>query len=93
MEHKFYNLIFLLFFSSLSLTKFNLLYNYLKKLGGTRSDEFFGTGRLESLIRESSIHSAEHSANLYIERLIQWSGKSKNTSLDDDLTLMIIDMV
>jgi len=58
-----------------------------------KSDEFFGIERLESLIRESSSFPAERSADLFIERLAQWSGKSGTASLDDDLTLLIIDMV
>lgn len=58
-----------------------------------KSGEFFGTEQLELLIKENLIHSAERSADLCIEGLARWSGKSNNTSFDDDLTLMIIDRV
>jgi len=58
-----------------------------------KSGEQFGIDRLESLIKESSPYPAEGSADLFIERLEHWSGKSRSTSLDDDLTLIIIDMV
>jgi sigma-B regulation protein RsbU (phosphoserine phosphatase) len=58
-----------------------------------KSGELFGIERLESLIKENSSNPAERSADLFIERLAQWSGKSRSISLDDDLTLIIIDMV
>ncbi len=58
-----------------------------------KAGDLFGTDRLESLIKESMFYPVEQSAELYIERVAQWSGKSKNMSIDDDLTLVIIDVV
>jgi hypothetical protein len=58
-----------------------------------KADDLFGTERLESLVKESIIYPAEQSAELFIERVAQWSGHSKRMSLEDDLTLVIIDVV
>jgi serine phosphatase RsbU (regulator of sigma subunit) len=57
-----------------------------------KSGELFGLERLESTIRESSSQPAESSADFLLDHLAQWSGKSGSTSLDDDLTLIIIEM-
>lgn len=59
----------------------------------SKSGELFGIHRLESLVKESISYDAERSAGLFINRLAQWTGKSRPMSLDDDLTLIIIDMV
>ncbi len=59
----------------------------------SKMGELFGEDRLEALIKEHSSNSADHTANLFIERLSKWSGRSGGSSLDDDLTLIIIDML
>jgi serine phosphatase RsbU (regulator of sigma subunit) len=59
----------------------------------TKSGDLFSMQRLEDLIRENVNHTAEKCADFLIARLMQWSGKDPNTSLDDDLTLLIIDLL
>jgi serine phosphatase RsbU (regulator of sigma subunit) len=59
----------------------------------SKSGELFGEDRLQTLIKESSSNSAEPTADLFIKHLSKWSGRKKGTSLDDDLTLIIIDVV
>lgn len=41
----------------------------------------------------SDIGNAESSANMIIDEVYKWSGKSKNGSLEYDLTLMIVDIL
>ncbi len=59
----------------------------------TKSGELFGMQRLEALIRGKAVHTTEECADFIITRLMQWSGKGQNASLDDDLTLIIIDAI
>jgi serine phosphatase RsbU (regulator of sigma subunit) len=59
----------------------------------SKTGELFGEDRLEALIKESSSYSADCAADLFIEHLSKWSGRSRGTSLNDDLTLIIIDVV
>ena len=58
-----------------------------------KNGELFGEDRLEALIKESSSSSVYHAADLFIEHISQWSGRSRKTSFDDDLTFIIIDVV
>lgn len=59
----------------------------------SKTGELFGQDRLEALIKEYSSYSADRAADLFIEHLSKWSDRSRETSLDDDLTLLIIDVV
>jgi len=56
-----------------------------------KSGELFGEDRLEALIKVSSTYSVDRAADLIIEQISDWSGRSHKTSFDDDLTLIIID--
>jgi serine phosphatase RsbU (regulator of sigma subunit) len=58
-----------------------------------KTGELFGEDRLEALIKESSSSSVDLAADLFIEHISQWSGRSRKTSFDDDLTFIIIDVV
>ena len=58
-----------------------------------KTGELFGENRLESLIKESSFYSVDQAANFFIEHISQWSGRSRKTSFDDDLTFIIVDVV
>ncbi|MBD3275415.1 MAG: SpoIIE family protein phosphatase [Candidatus Marinimicrobia bacterium] len=60
---------------------------------GVKSGELFGIDRFESLLRESVTQSHERTAGLIVDRVEKWARNSGKTSLDDDLTLVIIDLV
>ena len=57
-----------------------------------RNGELFGQERLEKFIQENSSYSTERAADLILEHLAEWSGKSRRMSIEDDLTIMIIDI-
>jgi stage II sporulation SpoE-like protein len=59
----------------------------------SKTGELFGQDRLEALIKDCSSYSADRAADQFIEHLSNWSGRSLGTSLDDDVTLIIIDVV
>lgn len=59
----------------------------------SKTGELFGQDRLEALIKDCSSDSADRAADQFIEHLSKWSGRSHGTSLDDDLTLIILDVV
>jgi serine phosphatase RsbU (regulator of sigma subunit) len=56
-----------------------------------RLDEFFGDERLKDFFKANSKLSASEFAGKLIEHLYRWSGKSSTDSLDDDLTVLVVD--
>ena len=58
-----------------------------------RSDEFFGEDRLKEFIKTNSNLSAAEFSDKLIQKLYTWSGKSSKDSLDDDVTLLVVDIV
>ncbi len=59
----------------------------------SRTEEFFGDDRLGAFIEEHSSDSADCIADKLIEHLTMWSGRSQERALDDDLTLIVVDVV
>jgi len=59
----------------------------------SRTGEFFGDDRLEAFIKGHSSDSADCIADKFIEHLSRWSGRSQERALDDDLTLIVVDVV
>jgi sigma-B regulation protein RsbU (phosphoserine phosphatase) len=59
----------------------------------SKSGEFFGDHRLEALLEAHSSDSADVTADRIVEDLFKWSGGSRDSSLDDDLTLIIVDVL
>jgi hypothetical protein len=60
---------------------------------GNRSGELFGDQRLAAFVEAHPSDSAHRTADLLIEHLVNWSGKSHKMSFDDDLTLMVVDVI
>ena len=58
----------------------------------SKTEELFGNERLEEVIKSLSGVSAEASADQIIGRVVNWSGRSAGSSLDDDLTLLVADI-
>jgi hypothetical protein len=58
-----------------------------------KTGELFGDERLEAFIEATSSESPERMADELLHHLSTWSGKSGETSLDDDLTLIVLKMV
>jgi hypothetical protein len=58
-----------------------------------RTGEFFGDDRLEAFVKGHSSDSADCIADKFIEHLNMWSGRSQERALDDDLTLIVVDVV
>lgn len=58
-----------------------------------KSGEFFGEDRIEALLEAHSSDSAEFTADRIVEQLFKWSGRSEETSLDDDLTFIVVDVL
>jgi serine phosphatase RsbU (regulator of sigma subunit) len=58
-----------------------------------KQGEFFGEDRIESFLKEHWSLSADVSVDRIIEQVFAWSGRSEGASLDDDLTLMIVDLL
>ena len=56
-----------------------------------KSGEFFGDDRLQAFIEAHADDTADHTADQLIDHLFKWAGKSRQSSLEDDLTLIIID--
>jgi sigma-B regulation protein RsbU (phosphoserine phosphatase) len=57
-----------------------------------RSDELFGDEQLKEFIKTHSDFSAADFSGKLIQQLYKWSGKSSKDSLDDDLTLLVLDV-
>lgn len=79
----------------LSLAKEDRLVLYTDGLTETRNkrNECFGDHRIEALLEAHSSDSADFTADHIVEHLFKWSGRSQETSLDDDLTLIIVDVL
>ena len=60
---------------------------------GDGTGEFFGAERFEAFIMDHSTDSADGFADKFFEHLSGWSGRSQERALDDDLTLIVIDVV
>jgi phosphoserine phosphatase RsbU/P len=58
-----------------------------------KSGEFFGDDQIQKYFEEYSSDSVELTANKFIDHLFKWSRKAPEASLDDDLTLIIIDFL
>jgi phosphoserine phosphatase RsbU/P len=58
-----------------------------------RNGEFFGDERLAAFIRDGSHDTAGMTADSLTAYLAEWAGKADGGSLDDDLTILIIDVV
>jgi serine phosphatase RsbU (regulator of sigma subunit) len=59
----------------------------------SRTGEFFGADRLEAFVKAHSSDSADGIAGKCIEELSRYSARSQATALDDDLTLIVVDVV
>jgi hypothetical protein len=57
-----------------------------------KAGDFFGDERLEEFIKQHSPDSANVIVDQFITHLSKWSGRPGNSSFDDDLTLIIIDV-
>ena len=81
--------------ATLSFGKDDWLVLYTDGIIETRNNagELFGDERLEAFIEANSSDSPERAADELIHHLSTWSGKSGETSLDDDLTLIVLKMV
>jgi len=79
----------------LGLAKGDRLVLYTDGLIETRSrtGEFFGDDRLEALIKAHAGDSPDLTADGIVEHLMKWSGRSGGRSLDDDLTLIVVDVL
>jgi sigma-B regulation protein RsbU (phosphoserine phosphatase) len=58
-----------------------------------RLDEFFGDERLQEFFKTNSDTPVREFADKLIDSLYAWSGKSIADSLDDDLTVLVVDVV
>ncbi len=58
-----------------------------------KSEELLGDDRFAALIREHATDSPELCADRIIEQIMKWSGRSAGKSLDNDLTLLVVDVV
>ena len=79
----------------LKLAKGDRLVLYTDGIVETRSKagEFYGTERLEALVRTYSHDSPESSVDQVVDDVFRWSGKSAVRYPDDDLTLIIADVL
>lgn len=57
----------------------------------SESGSFFGDGSFKAFIESHAHLAAEDFANTLLQNLTQWSGKPSGDSLDDDLTLIVVD--
>ena len=57
-----------------------------------RTGEMFGDERLAAFMEANSNDSPERAADGLLRHLSAWSGKSSETPLDDDLTLIVVKM-
>ena len=80
--------------SALEVTQGDRIILYTDGIIETRSKrgDLFGEEQLMRFIEMHAADSAEATADLLIEHLFRWSGKTWNSPLDDDLTLVIVDM-
>ena len=78
--------------STLGLEKDDWLILYTDGIIETRNKagELFGDKRLEEFIETHSSESADRTADDLMTHLSRWSGKSGESSLDDDLTLIVL---
>jgi serine phosphatase RsbU (regulator of sigma subunit) len=53
--------------------------------------EIFGFERLKAYLKEHADLPADEFADTFIEHLFNWSGKRTEKTLDDDLTLIVVD--
>jgi sigma-B regulation protein RsbU (phosphoserine phosphatase) len=79
----------------LRLAKGDRLVLYTDGLTETRSrtGELFGDDRLEAVIKALAGDSPDLTADRIVEDLLKWSGRSGGRSLDDDLTLIVVDVL
>lgn len=56
------------------------------------SGEFFGEERLKQFLEAQEHRSPGRFADALLEQLFQWSGKRSGETLDDDLTLIVVDI-
>ena len=54
--------------------------------------ELFGKNRLLTVLAESLDLTGEKISELLIKNVIAWSGKRTNESLDDDVTVIVVDV-
>jgi serine phosphatase RsbU (regulator of sigma subunit) len=80
--------------STLELTQGDRIILYTDGIVETRSKrgELFGEEQLITFIEKHATDSAETTADRLIKHLFHWSGRDGNSSLDDDLTLVIVDL-
>ena len=57
-----------------------------------RQGKMYGEERVESTLRDGRGLAAEQAAEAIVQDVFRWRGKLQETSLDDDLTLMIVDL-
>jgi serine phosphatase RsbU (regulator of sigma subunit) len=58
-----------------------------------KNGELFGDQRFESLVDTHSSDTVEVAVNRIMEDVIRWSGRSREASLDDDLTLLLVEIL
>ncbi|OGF67513.1 MAG: hypothetical protein A2Y62_06155 [Candidatus Fischerbacteria bacterium RBG_13_37_8] len=56
------------------------------------SEEMFGKDRFREFIKDNDRLSADRFADTFVQHLTEWSGKASGIALNDDLTLIIIDV-
>jgi hypothetical protein len=79
----------------LGLTKGDRLVLYTDGLTETKSrtGEFFGDDRFETLVEAQMGDSAEAAADHIVGQIVRWSGRLTTGSPDDDLTLLVVDLM
>jgi serine phosphatase RsbU (regulator of sigma subunit) len=58
-----------------------------------RAEDFFGEERLIAFMESHASEAADRVADELIAHISKWSGRSRQKSHDDDLTLVIVDIV
>ncbi|MCU0452843.1 MAG: serine/threonine-protein phosphatase [Bacteroidetes bacterium] len=58
-----------------------------------RSGEFFGDERLLELVGQENPATAKSAATAIIDGVLSWSGKRPGDPLDDDMTLVVVDVL
>jgi hypothetical protein len=81
--------------ATLDLAKSDRLVLYTDGIIETKNGtgEFFGEEHFEKFVMDHSADSADGFADKLFEHLSSWSGRSQDRVLDDDLTLIVIDVV
>jgi len=60
---------------------------------GSKTGELFGQDRMETFFEAHSSDSADRTSDQLLEHLRTWSGRLRESSYEDDLTLVVMDIV